>query len=456
MPREPASTNDPSPPPQAAIHLPRLRHGLATDAGRRRATNEDAASADTRLGLFVVCDGIGGQAAGEVASQLTCRALGAALVRKIRRRNELNQRSLKQLMLTAATELSAEMHRLAASHTGLAGMGCTLVAVLIDGRSAFVIHAGDSRALLLRNGQLRRLTRDHTKMVPRRPSAGARTGSQRPRRTLLQFVGSQKPLEPDACVLALHPGDRLLLCTDGLHDPVGDDRIAAILRTVSDPGQASAELVAAANRAGGPDNVTTVVIDYAGARPLVATDRRARPRTAERPPGGATLRLHEALLALERPFASLAAQARASVENAPAALALHRASVDPAGEWQRAHRLRLEALNEPLERVTAGTVRLSPLLAGDDTAELYRRLWQQWLRLEARYRLAFAPETDRTDESSEPGEPGKPGEPHAPPRPDIDPAIAALICTTLHQNLQALRQLLLLLPHFLREPEPGK
>ena len=185
--------------------LPSLRFGLASDPGRRRIANEDAASLDPRRGLFVVCDGIGGQPSGEAASHLACRALGHCLNRAVRGRDTLDQRALKQLLIEAACDVSAEMQRLSAGQAALGGMGCTLVAALVDARAAFLVHAGDSRAYLFRDGSLRRLTNDHVRRIPRRAVPGREEEDDGERRLLVQYLGSRKPLEPDASVLALRP-----------------------------------------------------------------------------------------------------------------------------------------------------------------------------------------------------------------------------------------------------------
>ncbi|BAM05241.1 PP2C family protein-serine/threonine phosphatase [Phycisphaera mikurensis] len=451
--------------PGGGSHLPVLRHGLASDAGRRRLCNEDAAVADARRGLFVACDGIGGQAAGEAASNLCCRAIGHRLSRRLRGRRSLDPRTLKQLLIETAVETSDQLHRLAAPLPALAGMGCTLVAALVDARSAYVLHAGDSRAYLLRERTLRPLTRDHTRTVPRRsvPGGGgggpsyAAGGGEGERRLLLEYLGSTKTLAPDASIVPLEAGDRLLLCTDGLTDPVGDAKIEHLLGGRLDPGGAAASLVDAANAAGGPDNVTAVVIDYGGARPVVPADRVRGERTPIRQPDGLTGRFHAALLAVEAaleahardaaalaaapPLSRLSAARRCLGESwyrgvierddptvdRPAA-AFHAARADPGGAWRRDHATRLEALAPMLELITGGSVRLSPLLPGDETAEVYRRLWHQWREVERRYFLAFA--GDAAD------------------APDAE--VAAMLTRHMADAVRTMRELLVFLPQFLR------
>ena len=339
-------------------------------------------------------------------------------------------------------------------------MGCTLVAALVDARAAFLVHAGDSRAYLFRDGSLRRLTNDHVRRIPRRAVPGREEEDDGERRLLVQYLGSRKPLEPDASVLALRTGDRLLLCTDGLTDPLGDDRLAALLADHPDPGAATAALVAAANAGGGPDNVTALVVDYAGARPLRAADRRPPTRTAEQNPEGVATRFHEALLAVEAPLEALAADAAAVLHADPQvalaaarrglgerldrerlasddrfiedpAAAFHAAHADAAGAWRLGHQQRLDALAEPLARVTSGHVRLCPLLPGDDTAELYRRLWHQWRSIERP--LLPRLRTPRAGAA------------------ETDPAIAEMLTRHMFQAVRTMRELLVFLPQFLRD-----
>jgi serine/threonine protein phosphatase PrpC len=222
--------------------------------GRIRSSNEDSVhptSAGTGEELLaVVADGMGGAAAGEVASATALDAVLAAdtdIAERVRSANRA-------------------VHALATARRELAGMGTTVTAVRLssDGTARFG-HVGDSRAYLLRDGDLRQLTADHT-VVAEWMAAGAITSDEaktHPRRGMLtRSVGVAPEVVVDTFTEHLQPGDRLLLCSDGLNGMVGDDDIAAVLGE-GDPEVAVWGLIEAANSAGGHDNVTTLVIDVA-------------------------------------------------------------------------------------------------------------------------------------------------------------------------------------------------
>lgn len=222
--------------------------------GRIRSSNEDSVhptSAGTGDELLaVVADGMGGAAAGEVASATALDAVLAAdtdIAERVRSANRA-------------------VHALATAKRELAGMGTTVTAVRLssDGTARFG-HVGDSRAYLLRDGELRQLTADHT-VVAEWMAAGAITSDEaktHPRRGMLtRSVGVAPEVVVDTFTEHLQPGDRLLLCSDGLNGMVGDDDIAAVLGQ-GDPEVAVWGLIEAANSAGGHDNVTTLVIDVA-------------------------------------------------------------------------------------------------------------------------------------------------------------------------------------------------
>ncbi|MDQ4004912.1 MAG: SpoIIE family protein phosphatase, partial [Actinomycetota bacterium] len=154
--------------------------------------------------------------------------------------------------------------RKASEDPNLAGMGTTLTAILADGDSFRVAHIGDSRLYLLRDGDLKRLTTDHT-VVERLVEEGRLTPEEagmHPQRSILtKALGVDEEVEPDDDRVEVHPGDRLLLCSDGLTGMVGESEIEAILTSNAEPQAAADSLVDAANRAGGQDNITAVVVD---------------------------------------------------------------------------------------------------------------------------------------------------------------------------------------------------
>lgn len=233
-----------------------LRHAGVTDTGNVRAVNQDWLL--TEGDLAAVADGMGGRSGGEVASRLAVDALREAfaadptapgLVEAVRRAN-------------AAVWAHAE------AHPDLTGMGTTIAAVarVSDGGDDHlaVVNVGDSRAYLLQDGQLSRLTADHS-LVADLVRAGALSEDEartHPERHVLTLaVGVGPDVEPHAVEAVPAPGDRLLLCSDGLFNELPDDEITAVLAAVADPAEAAARLVERANEAGGHDNITAVVLD---------------------------------------------------------------------------------------------------------------------------------------------------------------------------------------------------
>ena len=244
--------------------------GSATDIGRVRERNEDAILVDPPL--FAVADGMGGHRGGEVASQVALETMEElegsdrdTLAEHVRRANR------------AVWDRSVDDEQ-------LSGMGTTLTAVRLDGDSVVLAHVGDSRAYLLRNGALRQLTSDHT-LVERMLRSGEITEAEadvHPHKNVLtRALGTDEQVDVDEESVALEDGDRLLLCSDGLTGMVTEEQIQAILEASPDPQNAADRLVRAANRAGGVDNVSVVVLRAVGGDGGAAAPRR-RPRPSGR------------------------------------------------------------------------------------------------------------------------------------------------------------------------------
>jgi serine/threonine protein phosphatase PrpC len=241
------------------VDLPKVTAHGRSDVGRVRSGNEDA----LLLGesVFAVADGMGGHRGGEVAS---ATALGpiAALDRRRFDDADTALASLTEAVVRANTEVSRRSH----DDPDLQGMGTTLTAVLVDGREAHLVHVGDSRAYLARGDRLLQLTDDHT-LVQALLDQGRITRDQiatHPHRSVItRAIGVSSEVEVDGLTLTLHDGDRLVLCSDGLSGVVDDDAIARAVRE-QEPSDAVDTLIAAANAAGGPDNITVVVITVTG------------------------------------------------------------------------------------------------------------------------------------------------------------------------------------------------
>jgi protein phosphatase len=235
----------------------RIRAAAGTDIGRARERNEDAFL--LRDPLFAVADGMGGHRGGEVASTYALEVIGG----RAAERGDGAPPPLPGLVSDVEEANQRVLARGEADHD-LRGMGTTLTAVVTDNGRGYVVHVGDSRAYLLRDGALQQLTEDHT-LVQRMVREGKLTpdeAGRHPHRSILtRALGVEDDLTVDELTLDLHPGDRLLLCTDGLTSMVDGDRIAEILRQEPDPEAACARLIEAANGAGGDDNITVVILD---------------------------------------------------------------------------------------------------------------------------------------------------------------------------------------------------
>lgn len=259
-------------PPAAAPGRPiEVAWAAATDIGRRRPANEDSYAARPDLGLFVVADGMGGHAAGEVASRLAVAAIVAG-IEATATLGPGNALPIDPVLGVPGSRLRAAFKR-AAQHlaaavrddAGLRGMATTASAVVVaaDG-TASIGHVGDSRIYLARDGRVEQVTDDHS-WVQEQVRAGMldrRVAERHPWRNVVTraLSGAEEPLV-DYRTMQLRPGDRLLLSTDGLHGVIGDARLADGLDRHDGTLEAlCAQLVDEANAAGGPDNVTLIVL----------------------------------------------------------------------------------------------------------------------------------------------------------------------------------------------------
>jgi PPM family protein phosphatase len=237
-----------------------LRAVAATDVGLARDNNEDSVYVGRRL--LVVADGMGGLPAGELASDILVRTL--AVVDEAPDTGEPLQE-----LIDAVRVANARIDEAAAQGNGeRAGMGSTVTAVLLSGDRLAVLNVGDSRCYLNRAGRLTQLTRDDT-YVQALVDQGILTAADarhHPHRALVTQAVQGGDLRPGGRLLTPDPGDRLLLCSDGLSDYVTDEVIAATLRAYPDRQVCAAELVTRTFEAGAPDNVTVIVADLEPAR----------------------------------------------------------------------------------------------------------------------------------------------------------------------------------------------
>jgi PPM family protein phosphatase len=223
-----------------------------TDTGRQRQANEDSYFA--RAPLFAVADGMGGAQAGEVASRIAARAFE-------RRRNVSDEEPAEGQLEEIAQQANREIHKLAQEDSSRAGMGTTLTAALLRDDEVALGHVGDSRAYLLRDGELKRLTKDHS-LVEELRRQGRLTEEQaeeHPQRSIItRALGPEPSVNVDTMTFPARDGDVFLLCSDGLTTMVSDDEIREILIGSRNLRAAVNKLVDAANRGGGRDNITAV------------------------------------------------------------------------------------------------------------------------------------------------------------------------------------------------------
>jgi PPM family protein phosphatase len=255
-----------------------LRAGSATDVGRVRSNNQDQYLIATEL--FAVADGMGGHAAGEVASLTAVEALKASY------------HGGSEGLVTAAQQANRSIFERAQGHPEFHGMGTTLVAVALvheDGEDRLaVINVGDSRVYLMRQGELEQLTTDHS-LVQELVDDGQLTEQEATvhpqRHVLTRALGVDTEVKVDLLQVLPMKGDRLLLCSDGLVRELTDTQVAGIMRRLADPDEASRELVAAALERGGNDNVTVVIVDVVDDDDLAVTASAAlrSDRTTQRP-----------------------------------------------------------------------------------------------------------------------------------------------------------------------------
>lgn len=235
-----------------------LDYAACSDRGLVRGNNEDSGYAGPRL--LALADGMGGHAAGEVASALMIDAL-KPLDSPLIDEEEYSER-LETLLVTAMDEGNQAIAAHVDANPTLAGMGCTLDALLFRGNEVGLCHVGDSRVYRLRDGALEQITKDDTfvQTLVEQGKLDPADVSSHPQRSLILKALTGRPVEPTVRTERVQAGDRYLLCSDGLSDPVSFDTIAEILRS-SSPSQAARKLVEMALRGGGPDNVTVVIAD---------------------------------------------------------------------------------------------------------------------------------------------------------------------------------------------------
>ncbi|HLZ23126.1 MAG TPA: Stp1/IreP family PP2C-type Ser/Thr phosphatase [Ktedonobacterales bacterium] len=243
----------------------RLAAAGLTDVGRRRERNQDAVThfvpqeedvLAEKGALFVVCDGMGGHAAGEVASEL-----GVNTIRDVYYASESSD--IITGLANAIKQANQTIFQYAREHTEMTGMGTTCVALVVQGGRAYFLNIGDSRGYLVRESQMRQITLDHS-WVAEQVRAGLLTDEQARthahRNVITRSLGTQPTVSADLFIERLQDGDRVLLCSDGLHGYVDEAEIERTVQADMDPDGIAQNLINMANDNGGPDNITAILV----------------------------------------------------------------------------------------------------------------------------------------------------------------------------------------------------
>lgn len=235
-----------------------------TDVGLVRRSNQDSFGVDEALGLYVVCDGMGGAAGGEVASSLAVQTFLATAKQELAATTALNGERNRDCLWRATRAANRAVRMRASYDVQYRGMGTTLVAARVEGSSLLLVNVGDSRAYMVRKGVARQMTTDHS-YVAESVRRGLMTPEQAARSTMqsviTRAVGAEDDVTPDLFTETLADGDAVLLCSDGLTRHVNAEQIAEVL---GKPGQSAMEschvLIELAKQTGGSDNITCLVI----------------------------------------------------------------------------------------------------------------------------------------------------------------------------------------------------
>jgi serine/threonine protein phosphatase PrpC len=238
-----------------------FRVGAATDIGRKRSQNQDSISSRAELGLFVVADGMGGHRGGETAS-----AMAVIAIPEVVEHAQADPHWEPRLVIAHAIRKANEnIYTRSQTDPALQGMGTTSVALLFKDNTLTIGHVGDSRAYFIRDGGIWQITRDHS-LVQEKLRAGiisrAEVKTDRMKNVITRSVGFELVVNVEVYEMETRPGDRFLICSDGLSGLIDDQKILEIVsKTQDNPQHSVQDLIAAANANGGDDNISTIVVE---------------------------------------------------------------------------------------------------------------------------------------------------------------------------------------------------
>jgi serine/threonine protein phosphatase PrpC len=249
----------------------RIRYAAKTDVGMKRTHNEDYFALIEDEQLFLVADGMGGHASGEVASKLAADVIGEFYRHSKDQdatwpyRYDHNLSYVENRMVASIRLANARIYQSAGKNPQLRGMGTTIVTLIVKGDQGYVAHVGDSRCYRVRNGAIEALTRDHSLLEDyreARPDMTEEEARNFPHKNVItRALGMRDNVLVDISKIDLRDGDRYLLCSDGLSGMLSDDEMHAIIGSLPDLEEAVSRLIDRANEAGGTDNITAMVIE---------------------------------------------------------------------------------------------------------------------------------------------------------------------------------------------------
>ena len=235
-----------------------------TDVGRRRRNNEDEYFLSEDCRLWIVADGMGGHAAGEIASSLTIQAIAQSIAAP--GAGACDETHIHDRLVNAFTVAQDWVCGCSRREGNCHGMGSTAIAGILDGETLHICHVGHVRAYHLSEGRLRRITNDHSWVWQELVIPGSLTSdgarSHPKRRLLTQAIGALRGIHPEMTRVVLRAGDRVLLCSDGLWEALADEEIGAVMGSNGSVRHLASSLVDRANAAGGNDNITAVVYEH--------------------------------------------------------------------------------------------------------------------------------------------------------------------------------------------------